>query len=152
MRCSLLAKPKQTMVAHLRDCLLAFGYYRRVNSPVIEKKVVELGYDPNAFWNLAAFAVAAHDWGKATCTWQNYIKRGQGRRITHALFSAAVAADAMGNMGKSRAPDQRLLLAAFLAILSHHQHCMGAFTGKDPALGKEICLEELKTVITVFGK
>jgi CRISPR-associated endonuclease/helicase Cas3 len=151
VRCSLLAKPKQTMVAHLRDCLLAFGYYRRVNSPVIEKKVVELGYDPNAFWNLAAFAVAAHDWGKATCTWQNYIKRGQGRRITHALFSAAVAADAMGNMGKSRAPDQRLLLAAFLAILSHHQQLYtGAFTGEGiRALGEEeICLEELKTVIT----
>lgn len=126
----LLAKPQQTLEGHLNDGLSVFQRYWDIYGAVIGKKVRSLGFEAELFSSLLALAVYAHDWGKGTWEWQEYLKV-RGRFISHSLFSFVFLADLLGlgkgNWNKSSPAEYEGVL---LAVLSHHQLLYtGAFQG-----------------------
>ncbi|MQL52214.1 CRISPR-associated helicase Cas3' [Desulfofundulus thermobenzoicus] len=134
----LRAKPRQTLAGHLADSLAVFRRLWELDGAVLQRRVVELGFDPDLFACLAPLAVYTHDLGKALDRWQQYLDTGRGQ-ISHAVFSALMLRDILaGNEGggTGRLPKVDPLLndeatAMLLAVLAHHQMLHdGAFQGE----------------------
>ncbi|MBO8138333.1 MAG: CRISPR-associated helicase Cas3' [Desulfotomaculum sp.] len=130
----LKAKPRQTLYGHMKDCLSVWQLFLRWHQPAWETAVTRLGYNPGLAINILTAAVYAHDLGKATIKWQQYLDTGQGR-ITHALFSMLMLKDIL----QPELQDKEESKAALLAVLAHHGMLYhGAFAGERAnSLGKQ---------------
>lgn len=111
----LKAKPGQTLYGHLTDSLSIMEYIQGSRGCILEYVVSRLKYDTSLISKLLGLMVYAHDLGKSTPRWQNYLETGK-QRITHSLFSVLILKETLGKE-LSRAPEG---MAVLLAVLAHH--------------------------------
>ncbi len=145
----LLAKthPEQDLLGHSRDACQVLVELQQPRLAMWKKRLQQLGFDVQDLEDVLYRMVACHDLGKAMEPWQRYI-RGQGPRLSHSLFSMALAEQAWP--GKK----DIVKLAALLAILSHHGqlHNNSAQDPKIAALGKvKCCRVPLNAMLAELG-
>lgn len=143
----LLAKPNQTLLEHSRHTRDRMADLIRRSLPVWQHRLIQLGIAVDNLESVMDFAAACHDLGKGTGPWQRYV-RGQGPRLTHALFSMLMAKEVY------RGEQDIAALAMFLAILSHHgQLHNGSFQDDRIAgLGRQsVDIESLNSILAELG-
>ncbi len=111
----LLAKKEgQTLFEHSVFALETWECLWQDAAAPIQDRMNRWGVNYPLLTAMAARAVAWHDLGKATGRWQDYLC-GQGKKITHALFSFLAAYHLINGERLST-----VTAASLLAILAHH--------------------------------
>lgn len=114
-----LAKPNQTLIGHILDCLKVLKYYLELNQKCIDNFCKRYALNRDNLLNSLLVALYFHDIGKVISNFQRRMQNTEDdeQRQSHAIVSFAILLELFKNAPND---EMDIRLFGYLAVLAHH--------------------------------